>query len=60
MSRRIAIEQKGMRLGWRTPRDGRLKLAKLHKNSECAKGHKKNFIFYYVTVSLYVQLLPGP
>ena len=36
MSRRIAVEQEGIRLGWRTTTDDSLKHAKLHKNLECA------------------------
>jgi len=30
------MSKTGMQLGWRTPRDDGLKLAKLHKNLECA------------------------
>ena len=39
-----------MRLGWRIPRVDSLKLAKLHKNWECAWSTQENFRFSNVAV----------
>ena len=45
MSRRMAIDLKLLQRGWRTPRFDSLKLAKLHKNWECAWSSQEKFRF---------------
>ena len=59
MSRRIALEQRRMRLGWWTPWVDSLKLSELAytRIENVYKVRKKTFVFPVFMWLLYVQLL---